>query len=329
MDDIAERIHSSYGMRCDALREFRTGFSAVTLEFESQGASWVAKLTPGEDASNLIDVLHLQKHISSCGVAVPHPVATTSGALLDTFGHNGRKYVIYVYRKLAGKNAEDNIRDHIQRGRLHDLGRDVGLLHQAMQSCDRDLLPAIATWHQRACLFTLDSDKNPAVDPDILAKHEEVQRDIIATQGKCDEVIHSDLHLANVLFDDNEDKFRFIDLDDVLLGTVQMDLATLIFDLPVLIRKEEIAANIQQITIDILDGYHSTRHLTRKQVLELPQYLKLLEIVCYINFLEHEQSGDQWIRSFYAGRKENILGDVPYADLDIDRVLEQLVLSAS
>jgi hypothetical protein len=56
------------------------------------------------------------------------------------------------------------------------------------------------------------------------------------------------------------------------------------------------------------------------QVAAIPACLKLLEAASYINFYPHKDSGDPWLETFYKGRKEGLLVDRPYVEIDIDRV---------
>jgi Ser/Thr protein kinase RdoA (MazF antagonist) len=178
-----------------------------------------------------------------------------------------------------------------------------------MQSYDEKYLTDIKKWCETNCLFTIFEEVNPEIDEDVLKRYEEVRNCLAETQDADDAIIHSDLHFANVLYDKEMDRYKFIDLEDVVLGSVQMDLSILIFDLPVIIKDEK---NLEKGIKDIIRGYNSITKLDEKQVATIPLYLKLLEIASYINFYAYKDSDDSWIQSFYKGREERILGSMPY-----------------
>jgi Ser/Thr protein kinase RdoA (MazF antagonist) len=168
MTDMPDKIHEAYGMECTEIEEFSTGYSGKTYEILSNGESWVVKLIPAEDKVRVNETLNFLRHISDSGISVPNPVVTKSGELFDMLVHDATGHIMYVYRKLTGENAEDRIDDHIHQNKMRDLGCEVALLHQAMQSFDREKLAGTTRWNETDCLFMVSGEVNPGIDADIL-----------------------------------------------------------------------------------------------------------------------------------------------------------------
>jgi Ser/Thr protein kinase RdoA (MazF antagonist) len=225
---------------------------------------------------------------------------------------------------LRGENVENNIDEYIQHKKLYHLGRDVAFLYQTMQSYHHEELTQIHPWSTTECLFTLFEDVLPEIDGMILERYEDAKNDVMAIQEFDNDLIHSDLHFANILFDKELEKYKFIDFEDVVFGAVQMDLAIMIFDLPVIIQHKEHQHQIEHVIIELIQGYHSIHPLNAKQVITIPKYLKLLETASYLNFYSYNHSDDSWLQTFFQERKERILKDRPYIDIDIQSVVTQL-----
>jgi Ser/Thr protein kinase RdoA (MazF antagonist) len=322
MNNIADIILEAYGKECTIVKEFPTGNYGKTYELLSEGESWVGKVIPADDKSRINSILQLQKHISNNGVFVPNPAYTKNNRLYDTFNYNDNEYLMLLYRKLSGENVEDRIDDYIKQNKLYDLGREVALLHQVMQSYNKQQLTNVKKWLETDCLFTIFEEVDPGIDASILKRYEEIRNSLTETQDTDEEIIHSDLHFANVLYDKEMDRYKFIDLEDVVLGSVQMDLSILIFDLPVIMKKEANKKNIESVSIEIIRGYDSIIQLNEKQIATIPLYLKLLEIASFINFYASKDSDDIWIQTFYSGREERVLRNLPYVEIDVHRVLQ-------
>jgi Ser/Thr protein kinase RdoA (MazF antagonist) len=325
MNNISDLVFEKYGKECTVVKEFSTGNYGKTYELLSEGESWVGKMIPADDKSRINDILQLQKHISNHGVFVPDPAYAKNGRLYDTFNYRDNEYLMLLYRKLSGENVEDRIDDYIEQDKLYDLGREVALLHQAMQSYNKNKLASVKKWQEADCLFTIFEEVDPDIDAGVLKRYEEIRNSLTETQDKDEEIIHSDLHFANVLYDKEMDRYKFIDLEDVVMGNIQMDLSILLFDLPVITNKEEKKQNILKgVIIEIIRGYNSIIHLNEMQIETIPSYLKLLEIASYINFYAYRDSDDIWLQTFYSGRKERILRNLPYVQFEVNRVLQNL-----
>ncbi|MHC4225614.1 MAG: phosphotransferase enzyme family protein [Planctomycetota bacterium] len=315
MNGIAKRIEEVYGIRCRSVRPFPTGNAAVTCEVVMDQDRRVVKILPIGDRLRSVQLLRLQRFIGGRGISAPAPVRTASGELCATILYEGEERMMFMYRKLDGENAERHVDGLVRAGNFQELGREVARLHEAMQAFGKARLTGLKSWHRTDCLFSA-SDAGGA-DARIWKRYEDRRDALIETNGACADVIHGDLHLANVLFDGEADRFRFIDLEGVVLGSVQMDLATLIFDLPVVMRLVGSRRGAGAPVSDLIRGYRSIRRLSERQLRSIPGILNLLEASCYLKFRKLEGHGGPWIGEFLPGREERILKDLPYGSREV------------
>ena len=136
-------------------------------------------------------------------------------------------------------------------------------------------------------------------------------------------LIHGDLHLGNFFIDDTENKITIFDFDDCVYGWYMMDIATLVFDFPVVYAQTNEHELTKNFTRHLLNGYISEKPTSMYWIKQLPHFLKLLEIGIYmLVYKDYDPEDNQsWIGKFMLGRKESIENDIPYLDIDFEGIM--------
>jgi amicoumacin kinase len=77
----------------------------------------------------------------------------------------------------------------------------------------------------------------------------------------------------------------------------------------------------------LLRGYLSQKSLDAASVAQFPLFLKLLEIGLYSMLYRSYNPEDsyEWSGKFMPGRQQRVEADIPYVDLDFERILEKAV----
>jgi Ser/Thr protein kinase RdoA (MazF antagonist) len=133
-------------------------------------------------------------------------------------------------------------------------------------------------------------------------------------------LIHSDLHLANIMVDLPTNAVTFLDFDDCCQGWYAMDIAMTLFDILVVYPMADKASFANQFLANYLIGYRQEADLSRFSIESLPHFLKLLEVGIYSQVYRSYASGqaDTWVKKFMAGRAECIEQGIPYVGLNFN-----------
>ncbi len=132
-------------------------------------------------------------------------------------------------------------------------------------------------------------------------------------------------HFGN-FFVDPADGFAVtvFDFDDCGYGWAIMDTATQLFDVLVLYDGPDREGFARHFLTHYLGGYRTQRNIDPFWFAQLPHFLKLLEISYYALLAPITTPGedDFWVAKFMPGRRERIEADVPYVELDFERLIE-------
>jgi Ser/Thr protein kinase RdoA (MazF antagonist) len=134
-------------------------------------------------------------------------------------------------------------------------------------------------------------------------------------------LIHVDFHRGNFFL--HEGGVWLFDFDDCQYSWFAHDVAmALFYALPHDCSSEQDVANGHNFLSKFLSGYYQENELDRNWLKEIPSFLKLRELELYaaINRSFDLDDLDPWTTSFMDGRKAKIEGDVPYFELDVDRL---------
>ena len=206
------------------------------------------------------------------------------------------------------------------------LGRTVGQCHQIAQ------LYHPPAGLQRPEWDSLQNCFNPlnylaAAAPWLLAKHSGVLKEIqgLPNDPSCYGLTHMDLHFGNFFVESASQRITLFDFDDCAYGWYIMDIAMLLFDVLVVYDQADRLQFGRRFLTNLLKGY--LPHMPDRifWVMQLPLFLKLLEISMFMTLYSAEfmDDGDDWVAKFMRGRNERIQQDLPYANLDFEVIYRQ------
>jgi Ser/Thr protein kinase RdoA (MazF antagonist) len=137
-------------------------------------------------------------------------------------------------------------------------------------------------------------------------------------------LIHDDLHFANFLIKP-DGQVAIVDFDDCGYGWFAIDVAMALFDVLVLNNSASEAQNqnfARRFMKHYLSGYRQENSLTAFWQLQIPHFLKLKELCIYADLIGHPDIAqpDSWVGSFMRGRAERVANDMPYVDIDFEKI---------
>ncbi|MED1559109.1 phosphotransferase enzyme family protein [Bacillus paramycoides] len=206
---------------------------------------------------------------------------------------NDERYVFYkekyycLYEYVAGSVLE--IKDTEKLKELGStIGEELANLHQALNSVGnvselikRDLYKVLYEWAMP-----------------ILEKNEQVQRDVIQQMNNLHkkfkekvqllpkQIIHRDMHLSNVIFQDNEFQ-GFIDFELLEENVRVFDLSYCFTSvLSELYMDETLRRNWLQIVRTIFEGYNKQNALTREEVQTIWYVMLSIQIIFITYFVQ-------------------------------------------
>lgn len=312
---LDKSIETHYGKKVGEMRRFQTGNYGETYKVSLDSEAFVVKVFPETEAGSLGQMLDLLHYINEHNIQVPNPMKTLDNQWFVREVLNEKPVMYYVYPFLEGINLEDTIQEAIEGGLLNKLGSELARLHQFMRSYPAEYLKDKRKWNEVEGLMVIYEIVHEDIPKTIVEVYHS-QREALNQLQLCEnQVVHSDMHLANILLSEENKAFRFIDMDECVIGNPVMDIAVLCFDLPVICTEEELW---QKGLKDLLTGYEEVTPLEQKEKEAIPIMLKLLEIASYINYYAYREVPDPWFQHFFEGRRDKILKNEPYITLKDD-----------
>ena len=156
------------------------------------------------------------------GIASPQPLPAVGGDIV--FHTDGLRF--RCYPMIPG-----NVFDHVATQAIaREAGRLVGRFHAALQDCAYEPQGSIPNFHDTACVLEQlrDARKNLHGDIADIADEilEQLPRMIIdaVAMGEGEMIIHADLKISNLLFDDNGVGTAIVDMDTLMRHYRAIDL---------------------------------------------------------------------------------------------------------
>jgi Ser/Thr protein kinase RdoA (MazF antagonist) len=304
------------------------GHFTRVYEFVKDGRAWVLRVTPPDEEIDLAStraVLAWMAHLADGGAAVPRPLPSASGALIETWAGPDGPYLLVVFEKAGGVLAEDLDFNCWDSRLFRSLGQATGRMH----TLAKDYAPALELrrpdWNATANCY--HPGAAPAgSEPAVSAARQQALLAVAGLPRGRDGwgLIHADLHGGNLMVDQESGQVTIIDFDDCCCGWYGMDLAMSLLDLTVLYPGPDKDAFARRFMASYLPGYLSENDLSPFWAAQLPRFLKLLETGLYlmVHPMYDPQDNTGWIGRFMAGRKARIENHVPYLSVDFGKLLE-------
>jgi len=321
---VLELAARQYGISQSDLKSLTGGHFSYVFEFTKNGQDLVLRITPPNqdvDLHSIKAILAWMDYLGRHRAAVTRPVPSLDGNLIEIVTIDSDLYLCVVYEKAHGALAETLAFDQWNGQLFENLGRAVGRMHAlAKRYHPVDAALTRPEWNQITNCFHPGDELDPS-QAAILQRKTEVMDLVRALPKRPGDygLIHSDLHLGNVMVDLATNTLTILDFDDCCQGWYTMDIAMTLFDILVVYPVADKASFAGQFLTDYLIGYRQETDLSRFSIENIPLFLKLLEIGIYTQVYRSYSSGqaDAWVTKFMAGRAERIEQGIPYAEFDL------------
>ena len=293
--DIANQIIAAWPHDRGTVQYFRASANFVFV-FCSNGQPFILRFTHASERS--ADAIRAElgylQYLATHGVPVALPVQSLSGQYVETITTPLGVVHAVVFERLAGEQFETG---NLSLEQFTRWGDALGRLHLAAQGY---------TTSSRSTI-----DNHLAYIEQHLPPHEHAARDIharlhhqVAELPRSEQtfgLVHYDFELDNLLW--NGDQIAIVDFDDCAYYWFVADIAFALRDL-----FDDQAANI---TIDnerfqaFLSGYCTIRPIARDELLHLPLFLRIHNLVSFVKLLQaadasNEPNMPEWVARLQA-----------------------------
>lgn len=310
-----------YGISQDQAR-ILDGFE--NFIFEANTAAGKCILRIGHDSRRSPDLvqgeLELLNHLSSGGLSVPRVLPSLSRRLVESIpARDGSRFLTTLFSKAPGHPPTDR---EWQPALFQAMGRFMGKMHRLSKTF-RPSQPRFSrydfTADVRMMLEIGQAHLPPEEDP-ILSAYEDTAKQIceLPKSPEAYGLIHVDFHGGNFFITD-QGQITLFDFDDCQHAWFGYDIAmALFYAIPHHCDSPSERADAARFLTELWTGYRTENDLDPAWLQEIPQFLRLREIDLYIlihrSFDMHNL--DAWCTRFMTRRREKILNQTPYCDLD-------------
>ncbi len=338
--ELLERAAACYALEAGELTPRRGGHFAHVYGFQRQGRSYVLRLTPPDEDTDLPQMqaaLHWLDYLASHGGLAAGPRPSAQGRLIESLEQPEGRYLAVAFAAAPGVLSEEFPLDRWDERLFASLGRSVGRMHALAQGYHPAAgLAARPQWNAGGSLFSRrpsavlrqaqDASTDPALalacrkQEALLNEVEALPLEALPQAAESYGLIHADLHFGNFFIEPQSGRITIIDFDDCCYGWYVMDLAMLLFDVLVLYPGADRQEFAGRFLRSLLRGYREEKALERFWLAQMPRLLKLLELGVYIQVQPFYRPGDPdpWTSRFMPGRAERIAGDIPYLEFDFE-----------
>jgi len=313
---------SRYGISRLELQPLDGGHFAHVYGFGQEDRNCVLRLMPPSadtDLERQRAILAWMAYLAAHGAFVPEPLLSNSGKLVEVIPSAEGDWLAAAFTRAVGILSEELSLDQWDEGQFQMLGRSIGKVHALAHDYVPSKEMSYPDWESGGNLFS-DQIRNELW---LKEKRSRVLEHIRSLPRPKDAygLIHCDLHFGNFFLDVPGQKITLIDFDDCAYGWFVMDIAVLLFDILVLYTGNHKNEYGRYFLRNFLAGYLAENPLSNFWLERLPLFLKLLEINVYdVVAKSYPDEADEWVMKFMSGRKERLENDIPYVDLDFEKL---------
>lgn len=312
-----------YGAPPGGIAPAAGAFANLIFSFRRGAKEYVLRLTPElhRMTAHIEGELDWLGYLAERDVPVVRTVKSEKGRLLEKIPVDGSYLSAVCFEKAEGTIAAelDNFRD---AGLVREWGRVMGRMHALAKT----YVPASENirrydWHDDLYLKT--EKYVPENQPLVLDKFRELKKQLASLGRDRDSyaLIHADFHMRNFFVDDG--RITLFDFDDCQYCWLAADIAVSLFS--TIIRPhpdKKRAGAAAEFLGPFLEGYAGENKLDREQLKHLPLFLKLREIINYIDGYNHwdfnnlTKKQNEIIERY----RFNIEHDIPVVDMDFTKL---------
>jgi Ser/Thr protein kinase RdoA (MazF antagonist) len=313
---------SRYGISELELQPLERGHFTHVYGFGRKDKNYVLRLTPpgaDTDLERQRTILGWMAYLAAHGAFTPEPLPSQSGNLVEVIPSPEGDWLAVAFTRAEGILSEELSLDQWDGRQFQMLGRSIGRIHAIARNYVPSKEESHPDWEGGGNLFG-DQIQNELWLKERQARVLEQIQSLPKTTDAYG-LIHCDLHFGNFFLDVPGQKITLIDFDDCAYGWFVMDIAVLLFDVLVLYTGNDKNEYGRHFLRNFLTGYLAENPLSHFWLEQLPRFLKLLEINVYdMVARSYPEDADDWVMKFMSGRKERLENDIPYADLDFEKL---------
>jgi len=297
------------------------GFESFIYEFSKNNQDYILRVTHSlhRNEDQIKAEVDWVNYLADGGVSVSRAVLSPAGNLVERVDSEDTYFLAIAFGKAPGRHIKKEDR---KPETYENLGRIIGKMHRLT----KDYKPI---GNKRSDWFEQDSGLINFIPEDqtiVKQKYLELMNFINALSKDRDSygLIHTDAHFGNIFIDNG--KLTVFDFDDSVYKWFISDIAIVLFygvmGVPKGHTREEFA---ELVFTNFMKGYKQENKLDQYWIELMPKFLKLREMVLYAVIymgFDVENLQDPWCKWYLDGRKEKIESDIPYLDLDFDKILK-------
>ncbi len=270
----------------------------LTVNLEGEKKEYILqKMSPIFDISVMEDIDFITAHLLSKNIVTQVPVRTLKGALCVRDGASWWRMLTYLPGKTFNSIPSP----------LHakEAGRLVGEFHSALIDCEYNFKFTLPHYHDVAFdMEKLRTTLSEYKDTDKYLKLETLAGNILTSYDKLPtisslpkRIIHGDLKITNVLFDESGKAVALIDLDTLSYSPILLDLGDALRSWCMPGGEDAEKAYFDKSIYDAaLDGYMSVAtFLTKQEKESIPSGIQLLALDLAARFATDAFSEDYFV----------------------------------
>jgi Ser/Thr protein kinase RdoA (MazF antagonist) len=313
-DAVLHDAMRRFGIRQEDI-QLLDGFESFIYQFQQGQEQRILRISHSlhRDAAAIRGEVDWLSYLAENGVSVAYAIPALSGELVEVLGEGAEYFSATAYIHAPGQPPH---REDWENGLMSKLGRMLGRMNAlSKQYHPRD--PRAVRPHLLQDIQGFERFL-PAGEEAVAEKFSSLVQSLHQLPVSADSygLVHQDAHGGNFFVKDGQ--ITLFDFDDALYAWYAYDVAMAIFYiLPHHCQGPENVAFAQRAFQEFMDGYTRENTLDQRWLDEIPRFLKLREIDLYIAIhrsLDLENL-DPWCASYMANRREKILNDVPYVDM--------------
>ena len=264
------------------------------------------------------------EYLSERTDSVAGPVRSIEGRLFEVAEAGGRKYILSLQEKAAGKIVDINNSEEFNEGLFSNLGALMGEIHQLTRCYEGNVFRPEFKWNGPHFWR-----KNIAIlDDDVRLSEKRLLKELDRLPVDKDNygIVHYDIHTGNFLVDDG--KITLIDFDACQFNWYAADIASALF---FMVQKEagplkrlsekERTAFAETYLISYLKGYLQNNAVSAYWIDKFDLFMRYQMIDEYVAAQcgGIKESGDleQW---YLAWHKDRIKNGLPYVFIDYKKI---------
>ncbi len=295
------------------------GFESFVYEFDRGERQYVLRIShtglrrKKEQVYAEADFIN---YLAAHGVPVARVVPSPEGNLLEAAENENPLFVAVSFEKAKGAPPKKH---HWIPPFFEDYGEIMGRIHRVTKEY-QPTNPLYKRPEGQEDLIGFAERFLPSSEAEIIEKWNRSVAYLATLPKGKDEygLIHQDMHGGNFFVDDRGE-LTFFDFDDSQYFWFAHDIAmALFYVVPHHCTAKEDVEKAREFLKHFMLGYRKENHLQEHWIKEIPTFLKLREMDLYIAIHRSRDLNnlDPWCASFMHQRREKILKDIPYIDMD-------------